>query len=115
VLAWLTYRCVERPIRSGQWGGAKTALAGTAGVTAAAVLALGMTPQLPKDILALTDVFGMTDSCLGRNREIIDLLASAHPDVVLLHAVWVVSGPDELRPLIAALRSIGVKHWTMRG
>jgi len=188
--AWLTYRFVERPIRSGQWGGAKTALAGMSGVTVAAVLALGMTPQLPKDILALIDVhpgspewqigrcmlnegskdfapdcveqkrplmallgdstagalmpglrelqsraqfgiaqftvsscqplltataFGMTESCLGRNREIIDLLAGSHPDVVLLHAVWVVSGPDELRPLIAALRSIGVKHIIVLG
>ena len=184
-LAWLTYQFVERPIRSGRMGGARTALAGMAAVAAAAAVALWVPPQLPKDIAALVDLhpgapewqigrcmlnegdkdfapdcveqgrplvallgdstagalmpglrslqsrmhfgiaqftvsscqpllaataFGMTDACLSRNREIVDLLARAHPDVVVLHALWVVAGPDELRPSVEALRSLGIKH-----
>jgi len=54
--------------------------------------------------------YNMTDACLGRNREVFDLLAGAHPDVVLLHALWLVTGPDDLRPSVDALRSLGIKH-----
>ena len=189
-LAWLTYQFIERPIRSGRMGGAKTALAGMAAVAIAAVVALWVPPKLPKDIAALVEVqtgtpewqigrcmlndgdkdfapdciehkrplvallgdstagalmpglrtlqsraqfgiaqltvsscqpllsakaFNMTDACLRRNREIVDLLAGAHPDVVLLHALWVVAGPDDLRPSVEALRSLGIKHIIILG
>jgi hypothetical protein len=56
LLAWLTYQFIERPIRSGRMGGARTALVGMAAVAAAAVVALWLPPQLPKDIAALIDV-----------------------------------------------------------
>jgi peptidoglycan/LPS O-acetylase OafA/YrhL len=189
-LAWLTYQFVERPIRSGRIGGSKTALAGMAAVAAAAVIALRMPPQLPKDVAGLVDVhpgapewqigrcmlnegdkdfapnciehkrpliallgdstagalmpglrhlqsraqfgiaqftvsscqpllaataFAMTDACLSRNREIVDLLAGAHPDAVVLHALWVLSGPDELLTSIEAFRSRGIKHIIILG
>jgi peptidoglycan/LPS O-acetylase OafA/YrhL len=189
-LAWLTYQFIERPIRSGRMGGARTVLAGMAAVAGAAVIAFWVPPQLPKDVAVLVDVhagapewrigrcmlnegdkdfapdcvehkrpliallgdstagalmpglrhlqsraqfgiaqftvsscqpllaagaFGMTDACLGRNREVLDLLADVHPDVVMLHAVWVVSGPDELRPSIEALKALGVKHIIILG
>ena len=189
LLSWLTYRFIERPIRAGRMGGAKTALAGMAAVAVAAVVALWAPPQLPKEIAALVDVhtgspewqigrcmlnvgdkdfspdcierkrpliallgdstagalmpglrhlqsraqfgiaqltvsscqpllsakaFGMTDTCLARNREIVDLLAAAHPDVVLLHALWV-AGPDELRPSVDALRALGITHIIILG
>jgi hypothetical protein len=58
--------------------------------------------------------FGMTEACLGRNREIIGLLAAARPDVVLLHALWV-AGPDDLRPSVEALHALGVKHIVILG
>ncbi len=64
--------------------------------------------------LLTAEAYGMTDICLARNREIIDLLAAARPEVVLLHALWV-AGPDELRPTIEALRSLGVKHIIVLG
>ncbi len=56
LLAWLTYQFIERPIRSGRLGGARTALSGMAAVAIAAVVALWLPPQLPKDIAALIDV-----------------------------------------------------------
>jgi peptidoglycan/LPS O-acetylase OafA/YrhL len=190
VLAWLTYLLIERPIRFGRLGGAKTALAGMAAVAIAAVVALWVPSQLPKDIASLVDVhtgtpewqigrcmlnegdkdfapdcierkrpliallgdstagalmpglrhlqsrvqfgiaqftvsscqpllaataFGMTEACLSRNREIVHLLADANPDVVVLHAIWVVSSPDELRPSVDALRWIGIKHIIILG
>ena len=65
-------------------------------------------------LLAAT-AFGMTDACLSRNREIVDLLAGAHADVVLLHALWVVTGPDDLRPSVEALQSLGIKHIIILG
>src|SRR5262249_555106 len=55
-LSWLTYKFIERPIRSGRLGGARTALAGMTAVAAAAALALWAPPQLPKDIASLVDV-----------------------------------------------------------
>src|ERR1700759_4320704 len=55
-LAWLTYQFVERPIRAGRLGGARTALSGMAAVAVAAAVALWVPPQLPKDIAALVDV-----------------------------------------------------------
>jgi peptidoglycan/LPS O-acetylase OafA/YrhL len=188
-LAWLTYQFIERPIRSGRLGGARTALVGMAAVAAAAVVALWTPPQLPKDIAALVDVrtgtpawrigrcmlngtdgdfapdcieqkrpliallgdstagalmpglrhlqlraqFGITQltvsscqpllaatarwttqACVDRNREIVGLLAKTPPDVVLLHALWLVT-PDDLRPTIEALRSLGVKHIIILG
>jgi peptidoglycan/LPS O-acetylase OafA/YrhL len=179
LLAWLTYQFIERPIRAGKMGGARTALAGMAAVAAAAVVALWTPPQLPKDIVALVDVRtgtpewrigrcmlndekdfapdcveqkrplvallgdstagalmpglrhlqsraqfgiaqltvsscqpllarapGMTDACIERTRKIMDLLAGARPDVVLLQALWI-AGPDHLRPSVDALRSLG--------
>jgi peptidoglycan/LPS O-acetylase OafA/YrhL len=190
VLAWLTYLLIERPMRFGRLGGAKTALAGMAAVAIAAVVALWVPSQLPRDIASLVDVhtgtpewqigrcminegdkdfapdcierkrpliallgdstagalmpglrhlqsrvqfgiaqftvsscqpllaataFGMTEACLSRNREIVHLLADANPDVVVLHAIWVVSSPDELRPSVDALRSIGIKHIIILG
>ena len=56
----------------------------------------------------------MTDACLGRNREIIGLLAGTHLRCRLLHALWV-AGPDELRPSVEALRSLGIKHIIVLG
>jgi peptidoglycan/LPS O-acetylase OafA/YrhL len=56
VLSWLTYQFIERPIRAGRMGGLRTALAGMAAVAVAAVVALWVPPQLPKDIAALVDV-----------------------------------------------------------
>jgi hypothetical protein len=44
--------------------------------------------------------------CLERNREIVDLLSSAAPDIVILHAIWDVNDQaEDLRPTIEALRS----------
>jgi peptidoglycan/LPS O-acetylase OafA/YrhL len=189
LLSWLTYQFIERPIRAGRMGGARTALSGMAAVAVAAVVALWVPPQLPKDIAALVNIytgtaewrsdtcmlnqpyqdfapdcveqkrpllallgdstagalmpglrhlqsrvpfgiaqftvsscqpllttkaFGMTDTCLARNREIIGLLGKTPPDVVLLHALWI-AGPDELRPTVEALRSLGVKHIVILG
>ncbi len=189
LLSWLTYQFIERPIRAGRMGGARTALSGMAAVAVAAVVALWVPPQLPKDIAALVNIytgtaewrsdtcllnqpyqdfapdcveqkrpllallgdstagalmpglrhlqsrvpfgiaqftvsscqpllttkaFGMTDTCLARNREIIGLLGKMPPDVVLLHALWI-AGPDELRPTAEALRSLGVKHIVILG
>jgi peptidoglycan/LPS O-acetylase OafA/YrhL len=192
VLAWLTYEVIERPIRSGKSGGAKTALAGVAAVTISAAIALRMPPQLPPDVSRLVDVplgsptesqmhqcmvmltagdrgfsdacierqrpliavlgdstaaalvpglrdlqlrhrfgiaqfamagcqplivkaFGVTDDCLRRNLNVLKLLADTRPDVVLFHALWVVSGPDELRPSIEALRSSGIERIVVLG
>ncbi len=189
VLAWLTYQFIERPIRAGRMGGARTALSGMAAVAVAALVALWLPPQLPKDIAALVDVptgtpewridrcmvnspkqdfapdciehkrpllallgdstagalmsglrhlqsrtqfgiaqltvsscqpllaataRGMTDACLGRNREIVGLLTKSAPDVVLLHALWIAVA-DELQPTIDTLRSLGVKHIIVLG
>jgi peptidoglycan/LPS O-acetylase OafA/YrhL len=192
VLAWLTYEVIERPIRSGKLGGAKTALAGMAAVAISAAVALRMPPQLPPDIGRLVDVapesptesrihqcmvmltvadsgfsdecierqrpliavlgdstaaalvpglrdlqsrhrfgiaqfamagcqplivktYGVTDDCLRRNLNVLKLLADTRPDIVLFHALWVVSGPDELRPSIEALRSSGIARIVILG
>jgi peptidoglycan/LPS O-acetylase OafA/YrhL len=58
----------------------------------------------------LVQGYAMTDACVRRNREIIDLLASTRPDTVILHALWVVAGPEELQPTIAALRAHGIER-----
>jgi hypothetical protein len=58
----------------------------------------------------LVQAYAMTDACLRRNREIIGRLADEHPDIVILHALWVVAGPYELEPTISALRSRGIKR-----
>ena len=189
LFSWLTYQFIERPVRSGRMGGARTALSGMVAVAVAAAVALWVPPQLPRDIAALVDVHtgtpewrsdrcmlnqpyqgfapdciehkrpllallgdstagalmpglrhlqsraqfgiaqltvsscqplldatarGMTVACLGRNREIFDLLAQTPPDVVLLHASWI-AALDELRPSVEALRSLGVKHIIVLG
>jgi hypothetical protein len=192
VLAWLTYEVIERPIRSGKSGGAKTALAGMTAVAISAAVALRMPPQLPPDIGRLVEVppgsptesrirqcmvmltvgdrgfsaeciarkrpliavlgdstaaalvpglsdlqsrhrfgiaqfamagcqplivkaYGVSDDCLRRNLNVLKLLADTRPDIVLFHALWVVSGPDELRPSIEALRSSGIEHIVILG
>ncbi|MGA7804410.1 acyltransferase family protein [Bradyrhizobium sp.] len=191
-LAWLTYAFIERPIRTGRWGGARTALAGMAAVAAGAVIAWHIPPQLPPDIGRLVDVapappaqsrtqpcmampaladgefsdacvelqrpliavlgdstaaallpglrdlqsrhrfgiaqfamagcqplsvtaYGVSEDCLRRNRDALTLLAVAHPDIVLFEALWVVSGPDQLRPSIAALRAGGIARIVVLG
>ena len=57
----------------------------------------------------------MSDDCLRRNLNVLKLLADTRPDIVLFHALWVVSGPDELRPSIEALRSSGIEHIVILG
>jgi hypothetical protein len=55
-----------------------------------------------------------TEACVRRNQEIVGLLAKTPPDVVLLHALWLVTA-DDLRPTVEALRSLGVKHIIILG
>src|SRR6201995_4465208 len=58
----------------------------------------------------LVQVYAMSYACLRRNREIIGRLANEHQDIVILHALWVVAGPQELEPTVAALRSHGIRR-----
>jgi peptidoglycan/LPS O-acetylase OafA/YrhL len=50
----------------------------------------------------IVKALGVSDDCLRRNLNVLRLLTETRPDIVLFHALWVVSGPDELRPSIEA-------------
>jgi peptidoglycan/LPS O-acetylase OafA/YrhL len=54
-------------------------------------------------------------SCLDRNREALQRLAVARPKIVLLHSLWWSTTPDELKPTVDALRSIGVGRIILLG
>lgn len=58
--------------------------------------------------------FAMSDACVSRNREIVELLAKVRPDTVILQALWVLA-PDELRSMTDALRSRGIKRIVVIG
>ena len=63
----------------------------------------------------IVKTYGVTDDCLRRNLNVLKWLADTRPDIVLFHALWVVSGPDQLRPSIEALRSSGIARIVILG
>ncbi len=56
-----------------------------------------------------------SQSCLDRNREVLQRLAAARPRTVLFHSLWWSTSADELKPTIDALRLIGVGRIILLG
>jgi len=64
----------------------------------------------------LVKVGPVSDYCLDKNREIVDLIRDKSPDMVILQAIWSDGDTgDNLRPTVEALRAQNIRHIVILG
>lgn len=61
----------------------------------------------------IVKALGVSDDCLRRNLNVLRLLAETPSDIVLFHALWVVSGPDDCG--LRSMHSRGIERIVILG